>query len=81
MNTLLDDVTAILSRSGITGAGAEASRIVQAAQTSAQSDHATVALAMANRRAAGAPLAYVIGHEMFMGVELIVAEGALAPRE
>jgi release factor glutamine methyltransferase len=81
MNTLLDDVTAILTRSGITGAAAEASRIMQAAQASTQSDHATAALAMANRRAAGAPLAYVIGHEMFMGVELIVAEGALAPRE
>ncbi|OGC91570.1 MAG: methyltransferase [candidate division Zixibacteria bacterium RBG_16_53_22] len=36
---------------------------------------------MAERRSAGAPLAYVIGHARFMGVELIVAEGALAPRE
>jgi len=81
MNTLLDDVTAILSRSGITGATAEASRIVQAAQDPTQSDHAAAALAMAERRAAGVPLAYVIGHEMFLGVELIVAEGALAPRE
>jgi len=81
MNTLLDDVTAILSRSGIAGASAEASRIVQTAQASAPDDHAFAARAMAERRAAGAPLAYVIGHEEFMGVELIVGEGALAPRE
>jgi release factor glutamine methyltransferase len=81
MNMLLDEVTAILSRSGITGASAEASRIVHAAQASTQSDHAAAARSMAERRAAGAPLAYVIGHEMFMGIELIVAEGALAPRE
>jgi len=81
MNKLLDDVTAILSRSGITAASVEAARIVQAAQSSKPAGYASAALAMAERRAAGAPLAYVTGHEMFMGVELIVAEGALAPRE
>lgn len=30
---------------------------------------------------AGPPLAYVIGRGIFMGIELIVAKGALAPRE
>lgn len=81
MNTLLNEVTAILVRVGVTGATAEAARIVQAAQASMPTDHAGAARAMAERRASGAPLAYVIGHETFMGVELIVAEGALAPRE
>lgn len=81
MTTLLDEVAAILGHSGIVGAAAEAGRIVQAAQASMPTDHAGAARAMAERRASGAPLAYVIGHEMFMGVELIVAEGALAPRE
>ena len=81
MNTLLNEVAVILSHSGITGVAAEAARIVQAAQASTQSDHSASALAMAERRAAGAPLAYVIGKEIFMGVELIVGEGALAPRE
>jgi release factor glutamine methyltransferase len=54
---------------------------VQAALVSTPADHAGTARAMAARRAAGVPLAYVTGHEMFMGVELIVAEGALVPRE
>lgn len=81
MNILLDEIITILQRGGIAGAAAEADRIVQTAQTSTPSDHACAARAMAERRAAGAPLAYVIGHAMFMGVELIVAEGALAPRE
>jgi len=81
MTTLLDEITAILGRGGIVNVATEATSIVQAAQTSTPSDHADTARAMAERRAAGAPLAYVIGHEMFMGVELIVAEGALAPRE
>jgi release factor glutamine methyltransferase len=81
MNTLLDEIVIILQRGGIADATAEATRIVQTAQTSTPADHARAARAMAERRAAGAPLAYVIGHAMFMGVELIVTEGALAPRE
>jgi len=81
MNTLLDEIIATLERGGIASAGTEAARIVQAAQTSTPADHAGTARAMAKRRAAGAPLAYVVGHEMFMGVDLLAAEGALAPRE
>lgn len=81
MNILLDEIITILQRGGVAGAAAEADRIVHAAQASTPADHARAARAMAERRAAGAPLAYVIGHAMFMGVELIVAEGALAPRE
>lgn len=81
MNTLLDDVTAILMRSGNNDAAAEAARIVDAAQVSTSSDYAGAARAMAERRAAGAPLAYVTGREYFMGVGLLVDEGALVPRE
>lgn len=81
MNTLVDEVTGILKRGGVAEAASEAARIVQAAQTSAVADFPGVAREMAERRAAGAPLAYVIGREIFMGVELLVAEGALAPRE
>lgn len=81
MKILLDEITTILCRVGITDAAAEAARIVHTAQTTTPADLAGAARAMAERRAAGAPLAYVIGHEIFMGVELIVAEGALAPRE
>ena len=81
MITLLDEIATILGRGGIADTSAEAARIVLAAQEATSADHAATAYAMAERRAAGAPLAYVIGHEIFMGVELIVAEGALAPRE
>lgn len=81
MNTLLDEIVTLLQRGGMADAASEAARIVQAAQVSTPADHARVARDMAARRAAGSPLAYVIGHEMFMGVDLIVAEGALAPRQ
>jgi len=81
MNTLLDEIVTVLQRGGIVDAADEAARILQAAQTAAHSDLASSATAMAERRAAGAPLAYVIGRENFMGIELIVSEGALAPRE
>jgi release factor glutamine methyltransferase len=81
MNILLDEIVTILQRGGIADAAAEATRIVQAAQLSTIDDFPGVARGMAERRTAGTPLAYVIGREVFMGVELIVAEGALAPRE
>jgi release factor glutamine methyltransferase len=81
MTALLDEIAAILGHGGIANAATEAARIVRAVQASTPSDHANTARAMAKRRASGAPLAYVIGYEMFMGIELIVAEGALAPRE
>jgi len=80
MNILLEDVAAILGRGGISGAAAESARIVQAALALTPADYADVARDMAQRRAAGAPLAYVIGHQAFMGIELIAAAGALAPR-
>lgn len=81
MNTLLDEIIIILQRGGITGAAAEAASIVRAAQASATTDHTNAARAMAKRRATGIPLAYVTGHKMFMGIDLIAAEGALVPRE
>ena len=81
MTALLDEVAAILASGGIAGAATEADRMVRAAKASAPADHENAARAMAARRAAGAPLAYVIGHESFMGVELIAAEGALVPRK
>lgn len=81
MTILQDEITTILDRGGIADAAAEAKRIVEAAQASTLPDSQDAARAMAERRVAGAPLAYIIGHEKFMGVDLIVGEGALAPRE
>ena len=81
MNMLLDELIEILARGGIKEAAAEAARIVQVMKISSPEDHARVARLMAERRAAGFPLAYVTGYEHFMGLELIVDEGALVPRE
>jgi release factor glutamine methyltransferase len=83
MSALTDELMALLAQAGVAQAAAEAGRIVNAA-TAAESGPANVGQAartMAHRRAAGEPLAYVIGREVFMGVELIAAAGALAPRE
>jgi release factor glutamine methyltransferase len=81
MTLLIEEITTILGRGGIADAATEAARLVQVAKMSTPTDHENAARAMAESRAAGAPLAYVIGREMFMGVELVVAEGALVPRE
>jgi release factor glutamine methyltransferase len=81
MSILLDEITSILGRGGIADAVIEAKRILDAAKASTLTDQDNTARSMAERRAAGAPLAYVTGHELFMGVDLIVGEGALAPRE
>ena len=81
MTRLLDEIVAILKNSSNTNADKEAILIVQTAQNSSKDDYVNIARTMAKRRASGVPLAYVVGHEMFMGVDLIVAEGALAPRE
>lgn len=81
MKTLLSEIADILKQGGIADAAAEANRIVFVAQDSVATAREGIARSMAERRIAGAPLAYVLGRELFMGVELIVGEGALAPRE
>jgi len=80
MSALLDEITAILGRGGIADTAAEAALIVQAANASTPSFCEEAARGMAERRATGVPLAYVTGHKVFMGVDLIAAEGALVPR-
>lgn len=82
MSDLLGRIAARLRAASITDADGEAQRIVSAAH--AQGDKAGAderALAMAEERANGKPLAYVLGRDTFMGVELIVAPGALVPRD
>lgn len=80
MTTLLDKITIILDRGGVADPATEAKRIWEAVKTST-SDQEGDARAMAERRVAGAPLDHVIGHKMFLGVNLFVAEGVLAPRD
>jgi release factor glutamine methyltransferase len=89
MNPLLTEITVLLEAAGIPDGAAEARRIVDAARTgqsfgpSSEAIDALGALArsMAQRRLRGEPLAYVTGRELFMGIELIAAAGALVPRE
>jgi release factor glutamine methyltransferase len=80
MSALLNEITTILGRGGIADASAEAVLIVQAANASTLSDYEEAARGMAAHRATGIPLAYVTGHKVFMGVDLVAAEGALVPR-
>jgi release factor glutamine methyltransferase len=81
VKSLHDEVAAILADGGVAEAEREAQRIVDAAKQAAPADQDRAARRMAESRAAGRPLAYVLGHQVFMGIELIAAEGALAPRE
>jgi len=81
MSALSDEITAALRLGGIADVDVEAARLIHAAKTSMPTGFEKAARDMAARRVAGAPLAYVIGHGTFMGVDIIVDEGALAPRE
>lgn len=80
MTNLLNEIIATLGRAGIADAAAEANIIVRAVEASTRADPAT-ARTMAERRAGGEPLAYVTGHVVFMGIELLAAESVLIPRE
>ncbi|MFO0693798.1 MAG: class I SAM-dependent methyltransferase [Polyangiales bacterium] len=70
-----------LAEAGIEDAARDARRIVEAARAQGGEGAAERAEAMASRRAAGAPLAYVLGRQRFLGVELLADPGALVPRE
>jgi len=82
MTNLYSEIVALLVQGGIKEAESEARRIVGSPGTTLSlSGSEEAARAMARRRVSGEPLAYVLGHEVFMGIELIAAAGALAPRE
>lgn len=82
MTDLLERIAAKLQSASIADADGEARRIVAAAHEAGDAAAIeTRALDMATERAGGKPLGYVLGREMFMGIELIVAPGALVPRD
>jgi release factor glutamine methyltransferase len=72
-------IAAILERAGITGAADEAPQLAAAARVRGGSE--AQALELAAQRAGGTPLAYLIGRQKFMGVELEVNPGVLVPRQ
>jgi release factor glutamine methyltransferase len=73
------DVRSRLSAAGIEDPDAETARIVAVAESGGQP--AERAMVMAERRAAGAPLEYVLGRATFMGIEMLADAGALVPRQ
>jgi release factor glutamine methyltransferase len=65
---------------GVAGAeGDEARQILERAQAQ-PGDTPRLALALAGKRALGAPLALVLGRQTFLGVDLLAREDVLAPR-
>ena len=62
------------------GRDAECERIARAAAEGG-GDVLARAAELVQRVARGEPLAYVVGREQFMGVELLAGPGALVPRE
>ncbi len=86
---LIDQIAAVLRQAGIDGARAEARLIVAAAtgldrgrQLSDPSHEVDpqAALALARRRAAREPMAYLVGRREFWGLEFLVGPGVLVPR-
>lgn len=77
---LLEEIATLLEDAGTENAAGIATRILEATQ-GAGPEQPALARAMAQRKIAGIPLAHVLGRETFMGLDLIVGEGVLAPRE
>jgi release factor glutamine methyltransferase len=68
-----------LAETGISTAESEAPRIVAAAAKSG-ADLAQSAELMLQQRLSGMPLAYVVGSEPFLGIDILTGRGALIPR-
>ena len=79
MSDLQAQLSRDLTEAGLPNAGREAERIVAAAQRQGRG-WVQIARDMVARRLQGEPLAYLTGVEEFMGVTLMAAPGALAPR-
>lgn len=79
-NALAVSVEGILRDAGIVQAAREATEIAQMALRGHGGDWNTVALQMAQERARGVPLEYVVGSVQFMGLELMAQPGVLVPR-
>jgi release factor glutamine methyltransferase len=77
----LSQVESILARAGVDDPAADARAIIDAAMRLADPPHRSMrAMTMAQQRAAGTPLGYIVGSVRFMGIELLAAPGALVPR-
>ena len=75
----MEKVRMILQAAGIAAAEHEAREVVAAAE--AQGGGEVRAIEMAEQRAKGTPLAYLVRRQKFMGVDLYIDPGALVPRD
>ena len=78
--SLVDHITAILREADVAESAAAATLIADAVIAEGADDLHGRASAMAIEHAKGRPLAYLTGQAPFMGLNLIAAPGALAPR-
>ncbi len=77
---LMGVVQNILVSGGINDAVSESERILGEARDRDEGDVWGAAVGMAELRARGVPLGYVLGRQRFMGVEIAVNPGVLIPR-
>lgn len=80
MNDWTREVCDRLAAAGIEDPEGEAARMVQVARDKEPGVLERLD-AMVKRRVAGAPLEYVVGRAVFMGIEMLSDEGALVPRQ
>ncbi|MHB1567348.1 MAG: N5-glutamine methyltransferase family protein [Acidiferrobacter sp.] len=78
---LMAALHSVLSSAGINDSYVEAERILTTARVDEVADAGHTALVMAQARASGIPLSYVLGRQRFMGIEIAVAPGVLIPRD
>lgn len=75
-NRLRQKIEALLISGKMPDASSASAQIIAAAQSNPEK-----AIAMTNELLLGKPLAYLLGRQRFMGVELLARPGALVPRE
>ena len=74
---LHEELFGVLASAGVNDPHTETEHILRCLPAPATREHA---LAMAQARANGTPLGYVVGYQRFMGVDIVVVPGVLIPR-
>jgi release factor glutamine methyltransferase len=81
LEALLGSIAALIADVAGPQAVNEAREIVEVSCTINVADHASLALDMARKRAAGAPLGLVTGRQNFLGIQLLTGPEVLVARE
>lgn len=80
LQQLKPQVAAIIAQEAGACTEDEADRILDAAMAQRPEDCRRLALEWAEKRAQGIPLGLVLGHQRFLGIDLLAREDVLAPR-